>query len=166
MQPPVGINDDPGIWTLVTCTLQKCHISSSVQHVLKINLCSASRIHFPVDSLWIWFPWGSVPQLDSSLLMALRLLVCRTPSRTNTSVFSPILCRLPKAEKKKKKDSVWNSGHTKLWLVLLSMESHRCHQHCLLFGESLADKQDSPQARTLSFTGWRESWCAPQQSPP
>lgn len=107
MQPPVGINDDPGIWTLVTCTLQKCHISSSVQHVLKINLCSASRIHFPVDSPWIWFPWGSVPQLDSSLLMALRLLVCRTPSRTNTSVFSPILCRLPKAEEKKKKKTVY-----------------------------------------------------------
>lgn len=80
--------------------------------------------------------------------MALRLLVCRTFSRTSINIFSQILCSVSRAVKNKK-DNLWNSGYTRFWLVLLSSRSHRYHQHWLFFGVKL---------------DWQTEWYSSQNS--
>lgn len=139
----VWIKDGAGIWTWIVCTLEHCQIISKVQRASQINLCLASGIRFPVDPLWIWFPQGSVQQLDHSLLVALRLLAYRISSRANTIILSPILY----SREEKKRQFVEFRSCQALTCPFVTGESQMSLWPC--FGQSLSDKQEGSHTKTL-----------------
>lgn len=116
---------------LVVCTLQQCQISSKVQLFSK----STCAWLWGFISLWILFGFGFHKVQFSSWITASwwlsGYLPVGFPPEPIPSSFSPFT-----TAGRKKKDKLWDSGHARLWLVLLSLGSHRHHQQWLLFGQA------------------------------
>lgn len=138
------IEDGAGIWTLVICTLQQCHINFHVRRTSKAHVWLQGFI-----SLWILCGFGfHEVQLTSWIPGCWWLSGCWSvglPPEPIPPPFSPFFTARPK--RGGKKDTLLNSGHIRLWLVLLTLASHRCHQQCLFFGGEL---------------GWWRGWSSRQ----